>query len=146
VEGKCEDTLRDPANLPEKICLLRLDTDWYESTKAEIEVLYPLIEPGGILIVDDRRCGTCEVVDLVDLDLERKGDVVAQELEPCVIAQMFNVPLAACEEIVDTDDVVTLRNQPVDQMGTEESGAAGYQYALAVRGTAHYRAYALAGC
>jgi hypothetical protein len=53
VVGKCEDTLRDPANVPEKIGLLRLDTDWYESTKVEIEVLFPRLEPGGILIVDD---------------------------------------------------------------------------------------------
>jgi hypothetical protein len=32
---------------------LRLDTDWYESTKIELEILYPLLEPGGILIIDD---------------------------------------------------------------------------------------------
>ncbi len=38
---------------PEKIALLRLDTDWYASTKAELEVLYPRLQPGGILIVDD---------------------------------------------------------------------------------------------
>ena len=38
---------------PEKIALLRLDTDWYESTKIELEVLYPLLVPGGILIIDD---------------------------------------------------------------------------------------------
>jgi hypothetical protein len=39
--------------LPEKISILRLDTDWYESTKIELEILYPLLEPGGVLIVDD---------------------------------------------------------------------------------------------
>ena len=32
---------------------MRLDTDWYESTKVELEELYPLIASGGILIVDD---------------------------------------------------------------------------------------------
>lgn len=51
--GKCEDTLQDAANLPNKIAVLRLDTDWYESTKAELEVLYPLLVSGGILILDD---------------------------------------------------------------------------------------------
>lgn len=39
--------------VPEKISLLRLDTDWYESTKIELEVLYPLLVKGGILILDD---------------------------------------------------------------------------------------------
>jgi hypothetical protein len=33
--------------------VLRLDTDWYESTKLELEHLYPRVAPGGVLIVDD---------------------------------------------------------------------------------------------
>ena len=36
-----------------KIAILRLDTDWYESTKIELQVLYPSLISGGILIVDD---------------------------------------------------------------------------------------------
>jgi O-methyltransferase len=51
VEGKVEDTI--PERAPERIALLRLDTDWYESTKHELVHLYPRLEPGGILIVDD---------------------------------------------------------------------------------------------
>jgi len=39
--------------IPEKISLLRLDTDWYESTKIELEVLYPRLVKGGVLILDD---------------------------------------------------------------------------------------------
>ena len=38
---------------PKKISLLRLDTDFYESTKIELEELYPLLEIGGIIIIDD---------------------------------------------------------------------------------------------
>lgn len=53
VKGKVEDTLRVETNLPKEIALLRLDTDFYESTKAELEVLYPRLVPGGIMIVDD---------------------------------------------------------------------------------------------
>ncbi|MBS1122198.1 MAG: macrocin O-methyltransferase [Deltaproteobacteria bacterium] len=53
VKGRVEDTLRDPANLPDKISVLRLDTDWYESTKVELEVLYPRLVDGGVLIIDD---------------------------------------------------------------------------------------------
>ena len=33
--------------------MLRLDTDWYESTKHELEHLFPLLSPGGALIIDD---------------------------------------------------------------------------------------------
>ena len=51
IKGKVEDTLK--SNIPNKIALLRLDTDWYESTKIELEVLYPLITKGGVLIIDD---------------------------------------------------------------------------------------------
>ena len=51
IKGKVEQTI--PGALPAKISLLRLDTDWYESTKHELNHLYPLLEKGGILIIDD---------------------------------------------------------------------------------------------
>jgi hypothetical protein len=51
IQGKVEDTI--PLNLPEPIALLRLDTDWYESTRHELEHLFPLIVKGGVLIIDD---------------------------------------------------------------------------------------------
>lgn len=51
VRGKVEDTI--PQQAPEKIALLRLDTDWYESTKHELEHLYPRLAPNGVLIIDD---------------------------------------------------------------------------------------------
>jgi O-methyltransferase len=51
VEGKVEDTV--PAVMPERIAVLRLDTDWYESTWHELVHLYPRLSPGGVLIVDD---------------------------------------------------------------------------------------------
>ena len=51
IKGKVEDTLK--FEIPEKIALLRLDTDWYESTKIELETLFPKLQKGGLLIVDD---------------------------------------------------------------------------------------------
>ncbi len=51
VQGKVEDTL--PQNLPAAIALLRLDTDWYESTRHELIHLYPLLQTRGVLIIDD---------------------------------------------------------------------------------------------
>lgn len=50
-KGKVEDTI--PATLPDTISLLRLDTDWYESTRHELIHLYPLLSSTGILIIDD---------------------------------------------------------------------------------------------
>jgi hypothetical protein len=38
---------------PAEIALLRLDTDWYESTALEYDVLYPKVSDGGVLIIDD---------------------------------------------------------------------------------------------
>ena len=51
VEGRVEDTI--PRETPRSIALLRLDTDWYESTRHELQHLVPLMTPGSVLIVDD---------------------------------------------------------------------------------------------
>lgn len=51
IKGKVEDTI--PGTLPEKIALLRLDTDWYESTRHELNHLFPRLVKGGVLIIDD---------------------------------------------------------------------------------------------
>jgi len=53
IKGPVEQTLAVQINLPEKISLLRLDTDWYSSTKKELEILYKKVSPGGIIIIDD---------------------------------------------------------------------------------------------
>lgn len=51
VEGNVEDTI--PAEVPDTIAVLRLDTDWFESTWHELVHLYPRLVSGGVLIVDD---------------------------------------------------------------------------------------------
>lgn len=51
IPGKVEDTLKEFG--PDSIALCRLDTDWYSSTKIEMEVLYPKVVKGGYIIVDD---------------------------------------------------------------------------------------------
>ena len=51
VQGPVETTL--PVVVPQQIALLRLDTDWYESTKHELIHLYPKLARGGVLIIDD---------------------------------------------------------------------------------------------
>jgi hypothetical protein len=42
-----------PDSHSDQIALLRLDTDWYESTKIELEILFPKLVPGGVCILDD---------------------------------------------------------------------------------------------
>lgn len=63
VKGKVEDTLKKHPH--EKIALLRLDTDWYESTLAEMVHLFPVLESRGILISDDYRhlAGSRKAID-----------------------------------------------------------------------------------
>lgn len=51
VKGPVEETI--PGTIPERIALLRLDTDWYASTRHELEHLYPRLSPLGVLILDD---------------------------------------------------------------------------------------------
>jgi O-methyltransferase len=51
VVGKVEDTI--PRRAPRTISLLRLDTDWYESTRHELVHLWPRLSSGGVLIIDD---------------------------------------------------------------------------------------------
>ena len=61
--GRVEETIREGA--PEQIALLRLDTDWYESTYHELVHLFPRLSPEGVLILDDygRWQGARQAVD-----------------------------------------------------------------------------------
>jgi len=51
IKGKVENTI--PANIPDKISILRLDTDWYESTYHELKHLYDRVTKNGVIILDD---------------------------------------------------------------------------------------------
>jgi hypothetical protein len=51
IKGKVEETI--PGDIPDEIAILRLDTDWYESTLHELNYLYPKLTDGGVLIIDD---------------------------------------------------------------------------------------------
>ena len=51
VSGKVEQTI--PGTMPSTIAILRLDTDWYDSTCHELTHLFPRLVKGGVLIIDD---------------------------------------------------------------------------------------------
>jgi hypothetical protein len=53
IQGDVRETLSVPDNLPKKISVLRLDTDWFDSSYAELKTLYPLLSGGGVLMLDD---------------------------------------------------------------------------------------------
>jgi hypothetical protein len=53
VVGDVMETLKNKTTIPEKIAILRLDTDWYESSKYELEQMYDNVVSGGLIIFDD---------------------------------------------------------------------------------------------
>ncbi len=63
IQGKVEETI--PGIVPDSIAFLRLDTDWYESTRHELVHLFPRLSPYGILLIDDYGCwmGARQAVD-----------------------------------------------------------------------------------
>jgi O-methyltransferase len=52
-KGWFQDTIPEKAKLIDKIAILRLDGDWYASTKICLEHLFDKVVPGGFIIVDD---------------------------------------------------------------------------------------------
>jgi hypothetical protein len=78
VVGPVEDTI--PDQRPDRIALLRLDTDWYESTRHELMHLYPTLSEEGVLIIDDygHWDGARRAVD----------EYFATEAEPLLLARV----------------------------------------------------------
>ena len=75
-----------------------------------------------------RRTG--EIVDFVDFQPDRQGDVVADQFEVRPRQEMYDVRLLAGEEIVQADDVVPVGDQPFAEVRAEKPGPAGDQNSL----------------
>jgi O-methyltransferase len=54
--GWFQDSIPKSAPAVGPISVLRLDGDWYESTRVCLEFLYPLMSSGGVVILDDYFC------------------------------------------------------------------------------------------
>lgn len=66
--------------VPKEIAVLRLDTDWYESTKHELDTFYDSVVPGGVVIIDDYgHWKGCKKA--VDEFLEVHPEIVLQEID-----------------------------------------------------------------
>jgi hypothetical protein len=57
IEGWFKETL--PSAPIEKLCVLRLDGDLYESTIVALDALYDKVSPGGFVIIDDYLLAPC---------------------------------------------------------------------------------------
>jgi len=84
VPGRVEDTV--PQKAPDGIAILRLDTDWYESTRHELAHLYERLAPGGVLIIDDYGTwhGAKEATD----------EFLAQTGEPLLLTRVSRAAVA----------------------------------------------------
>ena len=61
VKNWFQDTISDNRDRIDSIALLRIDGDWYESTKVCMEGLYDKVTVGGAIIVDDyQSCYGCK--------------------------------------------------------------------------------------
>lgn len=107
VKGKVEDTL--PGRAPRKIALLRLDTDFYESTRHEMLHLYPRLVAGGLFISDDYNTweGARRAVDeylagrKIPLFLGRIDASGVMGVKPdAAVAHLTAPPPVACEAVV----------------------------------------------
>ncbi len=73
----------------------------------------------------DGRGGAGEVVDLIDLEEDRLGDVVADDLEVGMGDEGVEVFAAAGEEVVEAEDLVVFVQEAFAEVGADEAGAAG---------------------
>ena len=77
-----------------------------------------------------RRGRTRHVVNLVDLQMDRHGDIVTDQFKIGSVQQTGDVRFLAGEKIVQTNNVVTVVDQPFAKVRTQKTGAAGDQNAL----------------
>src|SRR5438552_6942030 len=86
----------------------------------------------GVELVVNRRGGAREVVYLVDLHVQRKGDIVSHQLEISLAQKVRDVLLSSRIKVVYAQYVVPLLNEALAEMRAQKSSAAGHQDSLHV--------------
>ena len=82
-----------------------------------------------VVLVMNRRCGTRQIVDLIDLKQYRLRHVMADEFKSVVVQEFGDILLASGKKIVEADDFAAFAQQSFAQMRTDKSGTAGDKYA-----------------
>ena len=78
----------------------------------------------------NRRGRACEIIDFVDLNVERECDVVPRQFEMLVIEQLLNILASAGEKVIGAENVPAIRKKPFAKMRAKESCAPGHQNPL----------------
>ena len=76
----------------------------------------------------NRRSRTREVIDLIDFKENWLDHIVTRQLKPMIVEQVRNVLPPSRKEIVETEHILSIRQQAFAQMRTNESGAASDKY------------------
>jgi len=94
IKGDVRKTLLDEKNIPDKIAVLRLDTDWYDSTKVELETMWNNLVNGGVIIFDDYYYwrGQQDAVDEFFKGTKYEGQVKRFDIERSHIGYLFKNP------------------------------------------------------
>jgi hypothetical protein len=71
----------------------------------------------GVVLIVNRRRRTRQIVDLIDLHIKRKGNVVAKEFKIGIPHQMGDISLGPRIEIVDAKDIVAIFEETVAKTG-----------------------------
>ena len=101
--------------------LLREAERLVRAERADLERLDRVLE------IVDRARGRREMQDRVERarDVDEVRDVLLDEREALVAEKQRDVVRRPRQEVVDADDVVTLREQAFAEVGADEAGAAG---------------------
>jgi len=83
-----------------------------------------------IALIMNRRGRACEIIDFVDLNVERECDVVPRQFEMLVIEQLLNILASAGEKVIGAENVPAIRKKPFAKMRAKESCAPGHQNPL----------------
>jgi hypothetical protein len=75
----------------------------------------------GVVLIVDRRSRTGQVIDLIDLYVEREGNVVANEFKIRIPYQRSDILLGPRIEIVDTENVVPILEETLAEVGTQKT-------------------------
>lgn len=84
----------------------------------------------GIVLIVPWSSRTGEIVDLINLEPERMNDVVPEQFKVSAAKQVGNVCLLAGKEVVSTDDIMSLLDQPFAEVTAKEAGTAGDENAF----------------